>query len=512
MATQITRILVVDDEKAHLALLRRAFARQPDRSSVQLSFVESLQQAREFIASTPPQLVISDLMLPDGQGMELISEDDRYPLVLMTSFGDERVAVEALKSGVRDYVIKSSDSMASIPSVARRVLVEWKHEHDARRAEEALQESEEDFRCLFEATTDLVFVLEGYDVIRKVNQAALQRLEYSEKELLSMGLTGFMSRQGQASFELMVAGLGKRGVLRHELELRSRDGWYIPVECVLASIKVPKGENRRILVSMRDVSGKKKAASRIRDLQERIQRVEREAAMRFQVTNEEIDAFVSSVYGILGSPLRSVEHASKSLAEEHKTEMSLKGREHLAGLRANTERIIDLVEGLGELARFQAGGLAKRDVDLSVLFGQVAEELTNSDPERVVQFDIRPNLTASGDPTLLRRVAEKLLRNAWNSTSHRRAARISFEQASQTVSLRGRQRGMAVYRVQDSGTGFSGEHAEKMFRAFYRVPGSGGQWGVGVGLALVRRIVELHGGRVWAESEEGTGAAVYFTL
>lgn len=163
MGKQITHILIVEDEEAHAELIRRAFESQADR--FQITVVSSLAEARTNLAALPsdqqPDLIITDLLLPDGQGMELLptAEDSSpFPLILMTSHGNEQIAVEAMKAGVLDYVVKSVTTLAAMPRIAERALREWgyiverkKAEDEKNQALEQLSRQNVEIARLFEA-------------------------------------------------------------------------------------------------------------------------------------------------------------------------------------------------------------------------------------------------------------------------------------------------------------------------------------------------------------------------
>ncbi len=160
MGRQRTHILLVEDEPAHAELIRRAFRTSPGR--FRLETAGSLGEARACLAQTTPDLVITDLRLPDGEGTELLSSgagDQPYPLVVMTSQGDERAAVESMKAGALDYVVKSADTLAETPRTAERALREWDHITERKRAEEALQRSESTNRAILDAIPDMIFRL-----------------------------------------------------------------------------------------------------------------------------------------------------------------------------------------------------------------------------------------------------------------------------------------------------------------------------------------------------------------
>ena len=161
MSDATVRILLVEDEDAHAELIRRAFEAFPRR--VDLHRARSLEDARSELATRPPDLVISDLRLPDGDGIELLPQEkgvSPYPVVIMTSHGDEQVAVDAIKTGALDYVVKSEITLAQMPYIAERALREWSHVVERRRAEERLRESEEHFRSLIEHAHDLTAIVD----------------------------------------------------------------------------------------------------------------------------------------------------------------------------------------------------------------------------------------------------------------------------------------------------------------------------------------------------------------
>lgn len=135
-----TEVLLVEDDEGHAKLLRRAFRGQEDRFNIYV--VNGLRAAREYLNENSPGIVLTDLVLPDGRGMDLLlprSDDLPFPVVVMTSFGDETVAVEAIKLGALDYVVKSSETLEAMPRIIQRALREWEHILKQRQVEEQLK-------------------------------------------------------------------------------------------------------------------------------------------------------------------------------------------------------------------------------------------------------------------------------------------------------------------------------------------------------------------------------------
>ena len=137
METTIEQILLVEDEDAHAELMRRAFA--PHRNKYELTVARSLTEARDILKNSLPRLVISDLLLPDGRGTELLTQKEvekNFPLIVITSHGNEEVVVEAMKAGALDYVVKSEAVLADMPHIAQGALREWDHIIEKKQAEE----------------------------------------------------------------------------------------------------------------------------------------------------------------------------------------------------------------------------------------------------------------------------------------------------------------------------------------------------------------------------------------
>jgi light-regulated signal transduction histidine kinase (bacteriophytochrome) len=162
-----------------------------------------------------------------------------------------------------------------------------------------------------------------------------------------------------------------------------------------------------------------------------------------------------------------------------------------------------LIDDLLRLSRVGRAELAWQPVDLSALAAAVAAELNKAEPKRNVDWVLAPRLQARGDERLLRIVLENLLRNAWKFTSKQSRPRIEFGAVAAPE---------AAFFVRDNGAGFDMEFAGKLFGVFQRLHSASEFPGTGVGLATVRRIVNRHGGRVWANGAVNQGAVFYFTL
>lgn len=225
---------------------------------------------------------------------------------------------------------------------------------------------------------------------------------------------------------------------------------------------------------------------------------------KLEAANHELEAFSYSVSHDLRAPLRHIDAFSFTLLEDHAGQLDAQGRHCLDTIRTaikSMDRLIDDLLGLSKIARRE---MYRDDVDLSRLARDLIAELQAAQPQRQVECVIAAGLTAHGDAGLLRIVLQNLLGNAWKFTGKCAQARIELGCD--------RQGSEAVYFVRDNGAGFDMAYAGRLFGAFQRLHGASEFEGTGIGLVTVQRIVNRHGGRVWAEGKVGAGATFYFTL
>jgi signal transduction histidine kinase len=220
----------------------------------------------------------------------------------------------------------------------------------------------------------------------------------------------------------------------------------------------------------------------------------------------ESESFGFTLSHDLRAPLRVVEGFTRIVKEDYGAQLDRVGNDHLERVLGAAARMNLMIDAMLALARLSQQPLSRQPVDLSRLAGFVVDELRRAAPERTVEIEIEPGLVADGDPTLLRLVLDNLLGNAWKYTAKAARPHIELrrEAAPGTAAL--------GFVVRDNGAGFDMRSADRLFGLFQRLHSASDFPGHGVGLASVRRIVERHGGRVWAESEPGRGASFHVVL
>lgn len=237
-----------------------------------------------------------------------------------------------------------------------------------------------------------------------------------------------------------------------------------------------------------------------RELDERVRN--RTAAL--QASLRELESFSYSVSHDLRSPLRAINGYSHLLLEDYGPTLDDTARSYLGRIRAATERMGSLIDGLLNLSRISRAQIESRRVAVSAIAAEILRDLAAAEPQRTVVTWIEPDLYAQGDANLLRVALENLIGNAWKFTGRRSPARIELGIADTA-------QGRAFY-VRDDGGGFDPAYAGRLFEPFQRLHEADEFPGSGVGLATVKRIIDRHGGSIWATGEPGRGATFYFTL
>jgi len=241
--------------------------------------------------------------------------------------------------------------------------------------------------------------------------------------------------------------------------------------------------------------------SRHRDyLEELVQQRTKE----LKAANRELEAFNYTVSHDLRGPLNVVSCYCQVIRDLSGDKLDQECKGYLQEAYMGTLRMNRLIDTLLKFSRQSHVPISRERVNLSNMAQALATELRQRAPERRVNFRIAEGISAEGDYSLLRQVLENLIGNAWKYTSRKEEAGIEF--GSKTMG------GETVIYVRDNGEGFDNAHAEKLFVPFQRLPGAEEFKGHGLGLATVQRIIQRHGGRVFAEGKPGEGATFYFTL
>ena len=247
-----------------------------------------------------------------------------------------------------------------------------------------------------------------------------------------------------------------------------------------------------------------RAQQELRRYRTQLETLVEERTIALTAINRELEAFSYSVSHDLRAPLVAFDGLSKTLLETHGSQLDKRATESIQKMREASERMTSVFDGLQMLFRLTGGEIRRENIDVSALGSQIVEELQSATSERKVEVDIAPEMTVSGDKRLVRTLLSNLINNAWKFSATKSHPRISI--GHEVVD------GESRVFVKDNGVGFDMIDSHRLFGAFQRLHSQSEFSGAGIGLATARRIVNRHGGRIWAEGVVGEGATFYFVL
>ena len=353
------------------------------------------------------------------------------------------------------------------------------------------------FAAIVGASEDAIVAKTLDGVIASWNVGAVRMYGYLAEEAIGQPMTMLCppDRQGEVADILGMVRTGQR-VAHYETMRVRKDGVTIPVSVSVSPIHDQDGSPVGAASIARDIA----ELRRLRALEARLQR-----ARDIELANQNLTAFAYSVTHDLRTPLRALGGYSGVLLEEYADVLGEEGRGYVEGIAAAAVQMSKIIDAMLLLSRLPRTQVRPQTVDLSAQVGQIAEQLQLEEPHRHVRFEIQHPVQARADPALIHVILENLVENAWKFTSHRQDALIEFGTTPTAHAP------VCCY-VRDNGAGFDPAYVGKLFQPFQRLHTAAQFPGTGIGLATVKQLVELHGGRTWAEGKEGEGAAFYFTL
>jgi signal transduction histidine kinase/FixJ family two-component response regulator len=531
------RLLVVDDEVAQM----KALCNTLEEEGYTTAGFTSARQALEHLATQEFDLLLTDLMMPEMDGIALLraaQEIDRdLAGVVMTGHGTIDTAVQAMQGGALDYILKPFRLNAVLPVLAKAL--------ESRRLQTENIQLHETL-SIYELCVAITHGLDREDVLEKALDAAFRLTDAAEVAILLpiaagarlsvAGMRGPRSSQlrgtvvacdadfakwlAQASWELSdaEASANPRSVFEHPFGDLCR-GIVLPMLArgemagILAFTSVRPRERITLgqvkaLGVLASTAGSALGAAHLwqqlraanRELEQRVE----ERTRDLESANVELEAFSYSVSHDLRAPLRIVDGYCRMFLTEHSNGVTQDGRKLLENACDGVNRMGELIESLLTFSRFARQPIDKRRVNATEVVSRVVTQLRSDPRNRSVEVFVGDLPKCSGDPSLLEQVFTNLIGNAFKFSRGRDGARVQIGGQMQGEQLE--------YVVRDNGVGFDVKYASKLFGVFQRLHPRSEFEGTGIGLSIVQRIVQRHGGRVWAESGTNEGAAFYFTL
>ncbi len=374
---------------------------------------------------------------------------------------------------------------------------------ERKRAEEELRAASVYARNLLEASQDPLVTINAKGQITDVNEATVQATGLSRAALIGSDFSDYFTEpeKARAGYQEVFA---KGQVTDYPLSLRNVSGKVKEVLYNASVYRNEVGEVTGIFAAARDITERKRAEEALHKSHEHLEELVRERTGELENANQELEGFAYSVSHDLRTPLRAIDGFSQQLLKRYADKLDEEGKRYLNVVRDNTKKMSQLIDDILAFSRMGRVGMGAAEIDMGALAHAVFEELKLTASGRELSMELPPLPPCRGDLAMLHQVWINLLGNAIKFTRPSAAALI--EVGGHSVGAEN------IYYVRDNGAGFDMQYADKLFGVFQRLHGIEEFEGTGIGLAIVKRIITRHGGRVWAEGKVGEGATFYFAL
>jgi PAS domain S-box-containing protein len=485
------RVLVVEDTPQDMALINHELRKTGLRFRSRR--VESREAFLHELEHHSPDIILSDHGVPGFDGFAALAEARNRcpdaPFIFVTGAPRDEVARQTLHNGADDYVLKSHLNLLG-PAV-ERALREASTRANRSQLELALLNAEEQLRLLTDELKEHATVMLDADGrIASWNPGAEEMLGYEPNEILDRDLGDIFAEkfEGQPGDLLATATRNKRaGCL---LSLKHKSGTPLLLNATVIALRGPNKNLRGFFCVLRD-------GSRARNTESKDEVAHLEAASR------EMEKFTHAVASDLQIPLRDIETCSELLMKNADASLDQKDKNYLDSIQKAARRMSRLVDDLSKFSRIGQTQMYHLNLSLTDVANEVIHDLRHEAGDRDVEWVVGELPEVMGDSVMLWQVMTNLISNALKFTSTKAHARIE-------VGTLENERENTIF-VRDNGVGFDPQCADRLFGIFERLHSNEFE-GTGVGLANVRRIIERHGGRVWAEGMSGEGATFYFAL
>ncbi|MCX5786790.1 MAG: response regulator [Elusimicrobia bacterium] len=491
-------IIIADDEPLYIDVLKHAFSDFDFAGEISVAY--TLKEYKELVAKKRPDMALLDLHLPDGKSTQVLTyppESNPFPVVIISGSGDEKAAVEALKAGASDYIVKSEETFREMPHVVQRVMREWGLLQAHKRMEQELHESEVYSKTILESiSTGFVIIDAESHKIVDANSVALALFDAPKEKVVGSICHNFICPMELG--KCPVSDLGQR-VDNSERVLLNVRGEKIPVLKTISSVML--GGRKYLLENFVDITARKRGETKMALLM----KLEQEARGEAEMANRAKGDFLAIVSHELRTPLTIIMGWVWMLRS---SELKTEEREYaLEAIQRSMESQHRIIDDLIDLSAFSRGNLhlERKPLDLAALLNSIFESLRRLSDAHSIRLvsDIKGPVGVFGDANRLHQVFTNLLNNA-----------LQFTPDGGEICLRLRKHdGHALVEMQDNGKGIAPDFLPHVFDPFRQGenPLTRKHQGLGLGLAIVKNIVELHDGTVTVRSP-GAGRGSVFSV
>lgn len=504
----LNHVLLIEDNPGDARLVAE-YLRERFGDDCALIEANTLATGLQCLQASAYDVILLDLGLPDSTGLRTFFSVSAVapgtPVVILTGNDKDDLGAEALHAGADDYLPKQGADSAALTRAMR-------HAVQRKRMATRLRESEARYRVIVETAEEGMLQTSPDGTVAVANGRAVRLLGHADGD--RHGGTGLTGRSlhdfvepthAGALLELLQTPLEQRA--SRELLLRREDGatvWVIAAATRAALKEWPLGA---MVFMLTDITDRRLAEAELKSLQAELEAQVGQRTASLQALNADLEAFSFSVAHDLRVPLNGILGFATLMQLDQQHPLAQPQQQRLQIIEQSARGMDALISGLLQLARLGRQAMVTGALDLTALAQSIAAMLQATEPERDVQWQIEPALSAVGDKTLVEVLLSNLLNNAWKYSAKATPAVIHFGTLPAPSAT-----AVATFFVRDNGIGFDPSDAGELFTPFHRTPSASAYVGSGVGLATVRRAVERHGGMVRAESQPGLGACFYFTL
>jgi PAS domain S-box-containing protein len=402
-------------------------------------------------------------------------DGSRFPAVVsVTALRDDQNAIIG-------YLLIGTDNTARMQA-----------EEDQNILDQRLRDQQFYTRSLIESSIDALMTTDPHGIITDVNRQMELLTDCTRDELIGSPFKKYFTDPERAEKSIRLV-LSQKKVSDYELTARSRDGKETVVSYNANTFYDRDRKLQGLFVAARDVTE--------RNI---LDKVLKEKNVELEAVNKEMEDFSYSVSHDLRSPLRAIDGFSHKVLVGYGERLDDEGRRLLQVVRDNAQRMGELIDNLLAFSRMGRREIILQPLNMDTMINSVVEELRAAEPDRSIEFALSPLPRVRGDVAMMRQVWVNLLSNAVKFTRNRQTAHIE-------VGCR-EEGGELHYWVKDDGAGFDMQYADKLFSVFQRLHRQEEFEGVGVGLAIVQRILHRHNGRIWGEGKPDVGATLHFVL